>query len=380
MIKVNELLYTIAIYVILYLLTKLFLVNIMIIMIILQFYCIYLLSKISVLLLSDLLLFLFFFFLAWVSTFLQLGGGDEFNLYQLLRSQLWTFVGIFAFILSSSVNLDIFSNRRFTKVFNVFFLFMCLNLFFGVIDFLYGTNYSINILDRELSKGGRIYLLGVETLPAAIIYLLTNKKYKHLLVFFIVGLLTGGRMVIASSILIPLLFFIKNISMRVINKYTIFYTFVLFLFMGLAIAIIFDREFTINEGNRYYQITTVFHQIYNNLKIFFIGIGFGVPAFELSWYDLHSDLLSPNHAALYENARYDIENGYAYLFYRYGIIGFLIYFLIIYKRSRGVSFIIIPLLLLYFIGTSPVGPSFSLTLLLLGLASSHNRINKKEIN
>jgi hypothetical protein len=75
---------------------------------------------------------------------------------------------------------------------------------------------------------------------------------------------------------------------------------------------------------------------------------------------------------------YDIENGFIFFLYRYGFIGFLLYFLTVLREfGKYSNYIGFNLFLIWIVGPN-VGPSGALAMIFFGMAAGFSNKHLKE--
>lgn len=271
---------------------------------------------------------------------------SEFSLHQILRSQIWFFIGIVLLIFANNLNCH---SNKISKLFNFTFYAISINLAFFLIS-------KFNILNLPyinlLEAGDRVYLLGVEIfLPLLIVF----NRFKHHFVTLGIALISGGK----SMMLMWCLGLFKFLSFpiqRLLSKIVIG-TFFLTAMFGLNLP---DFLF-LGDLNRIYQVESMGRAV-ETFWDFLFGIGIGNPYTTYSYYDLNirADIINSSNLKLYINARYDVENGFAFLLGRFGILGTLFILILLYVNSNRISLYFFSGLFVYFMTSSPVGPAFAI--------------------
>lgn len=285
----------------------------------------------------------------------------EFSMWQVLRSQMWTFI---------SIPL-IYSTIKFTKKKSpkdIYFIVSCISIILvymalsGLIDYLYGTNFSpayIRVIDEYTGKL-RLYLIGIELISPFLPIFLIYKKYLGIIAGLIILLISGGKSAFVSG-LIPLIYGWFYMKKNLKNNIVIGITSILFLVV--TFNVISDRiaEFSeYGDSRRSDQISDSFKILNKNPINYLWGIGLGTP-YSNAYLDsfVSGDVLEDK-SALLENSRFDIENGYIYLLVRTGILGIILYVLSIGLSMKKYSVLFWILSLVSWFGGSPSGPSLTI--------------------
>jgi hypothetical protein len=114
---------------------------------------------------------------------------------------------------------------------------------------------------------------------------------------------------------------------------------VFFIILILFFIKIFDRfTLLINNGDlrRLSQIKDAFNKFTSSLLNFLFGSGIGTP-YSKGYFALSNNYIinGKDSSALFENSRFDVENGYLFLLLRFGILGTIFLYLILKKYFKG---------------------------------------------
>ena len=283
-------------------------------------------------------------------------NGFDISIYQIFRSQGWILVTIILFY-----KLDTFfkfSSLEFYE--NVLYLFnIIIRLFFIVYIFDYFFKFPILpsvIRINEYSINERIYIYFNEVIPVFSLVYFIKKNYLTFLILFIFTFITVGKANIILFIFTTLFSIIYLQKSRINIFLTTLITFLFF-------AKIFDRlTLFINNGDlrRLGQIKDAFNKFTSSTINFLFGSGIGTP-YSKGYFALSNNYIinGKDSSSLFENSRFDVENGYLFLLLRFGIIGTIFFYFILKKYFHGIYFnFIIFYLLIFFASIGLSGISF----------------------
>jgi len=284
----------------------------------------------------------------------------DISLYQIIRSQFWLLLTpIMLFIgnkLSKNRDYFYYENRL-----NLFYFYFLLLFFLLLFDICFNLNFLPAIIKASNSnyfEMSRYYLLGYQFLLPLLPILLITRNMKFLILFFLLIFFWGGRsFIFISGIILVISFFKARLNFNLLFL-SIFFLFIFFFLLSDKLLTFFNFS-----DVRFLFVKDVFYNM--PLGQFFIGKGFGT---QLTDGYL---LLNPSleHDDLIINMKYDIENGFVYLFSRLGIFS-LLYFWLIRPHFGKYTIFYLCILSILFFTSSPVGPSWCLTFFALGYLSN----------
>ena len=290
-----------------------------------------------------------------------------FNWYQIFRSQLWTILTPIFLIGTLNVSSRFDSKRinNFINTFALLSIFICLA---ELIDLSFGSEITpVYIRSTQLDSSDRIYPIGYEMIYALLPVFYVYKKWLSLIASLLIITITGGKTGFALSLVAFFFIFfqfesnsVKRIFMIIIGS-----LFAYFWFQSLEVRI---TNFS-NEGDirRYDQILDGLTLLLERPFSLISGIGLGTQ-FSGGYEDFSTNIFADN-MQLIDNSKYDIENGYMYIFMRFGFIGSLIYLSLIIKRLGALNFYFLTYLAITWLGSSPVGPSTALSFAFFAFSS-----------
>lgn len=293
----------------------------------------------------------------------------SFSFYQLARSQVWALIGpVVAFGILKRHNIS--SQYKCTALKTIeWYVYLLSVLFFS--DCIFGLNISpayFSVVD-ELSGIRRNYLFGYELVIPFLPVFIKQKKYLCGVLMIMILLATGGKLAL-FLLLFSFGYIILNSSK--INTIKSLLCILVALLLGTYSYYILDRLtilFMNGDGARWSQFLDVTSIISKDPINFFFGIGFGTP-FSDGYFNsnLNADFLT-SHPDLVENSKFDVENGYLFLLLRFGLIGAVVYFLLLSIYFKKDLLYFGGALLISFFSISFVGPSGSLFFIFFALAS-----------
>jgi hypothetical protein len=275
-----------------------------------------------------------------------------------------------------SNNTDRKSLNYFLDIAKYFFYFL---FFTCLVELIFDVSIApayIRFFDPELGFK-RLYLLGSEIILPFMLLFYTEKKWTlfSLGIFFIV--LTGGKSALLSIFSFIIYILINGQYRR--NKFFKYFLFLSILLMSLYCLLIWHRIFIfLNTGDsfRSAQISHYFNFISQSPLDFFTGAGLGTEYMDimdalngkefLPYPDLHYNW---QQVEIGNNLNYDIENGFIFFLYRFGFIGFLLYFFTVLREfGKYSNYIALTLFLIWIVGPN-VGPSGALAMASFGIAA-----------
>lgn len=293
----------------------------------------------------------------------------EFSLYQVLRSQGWFILSLF--LISFSDRAIFFMNQRFyAKLVDVLQnLYILIGIFLLYYYFSGTIFFPYEIFDSESQ---RIYVIGIGAVLPLIIIFLNNRNYLSFFCGLFFLLVTGGK----TGLLFLGLFFIYLFGNMRLNLFKTI------LLGSVSFSIFLVYFFSVNSRNleflengdlrRLQQITESFEKFNNNYVTRLVGIGIGTKygnGYGVYKYDPKAEVDPEN---LFINSQYDIENGYLFLLCRFGVLGTILIFLLLFSMKGKFSFLFLFFCLIYFLSGSPVGPSFSIIVLAFSFLNNFN--------
>ena len=346
------------------------------------FFCIYLFIKswpeIKIVTSNNAVLFGVFFLICFMGTTYSIITANNFSLFQFARSQIWSLIlpimGLAYF--RKGLNFSSFQFEYLFKVIETYFLLITLVCIFELLTGEMITPVYIRAINEDNSFP-RLYMIGMELVSPLFPIFLIRKKYLSALCSFFILILTGGKSALLTWILAV---FYWAFSRKVGN-------FKRFLVVGFLFAVTF---FYVNYiGSRIYDFydsgdSRRMDQIYDGVSFIekspitiLIGGGLGTPYSEAYYKnDMDHDALYEQKILL-ENSRYDIENGYVYMLVRFGLIGTILYLLILFRSFGRYKPYVILSYLLFCLGSSPTGASTAVEFAFFGISAAYiSRIPK----
>jgi hypothetical protein len=291
----------------------------------------------------------------------------EFSLYQVLRSQGWFILSLF--LISFSDRAIFFMNHRhYAQLVDVLN-----NLYILVGIFLLYFYFSGNIFfpyEIFAIESRRIYVIGTGAVLPLIIVFLNNRNFLSVFCGMFFLLVTGGK---TGLLFLSAFFFYLFGNMRFNLIKTIFIGSVslsIFLFYFFSVS---SRSLEFLENGdlkRLQQIEESFEKFNHNYVTRLVGIGIGTKygnGYDTYKYDPKAEVDPEN---LFINSQYDIENGFLFLLCRFGLLGTLLIFKLLFGMKGKFSFLFLFYCVIYFSSGSPVGPSFSIIVLAFSLLNN----------
>jgi len=302
-----------------------------------------------------------YLFVFFASFFLSLHD-SSFSYYHFLKSHIFSFFIPIVFFLMFGFNL---SNKFIDSLFLTLSYFIALILFLYFIDVIFTSKFSIYFIERFVSDRsilGRVYLEGQIFGFAAISFLVLYRRFFFAIFLYSIYLLTFGKIALFTGLL-PFLLLFRDSYFQKYYYYSLY-------FISFLIPLIFwfdSSFFGVLSDNRSYQVSTALSSL--NLSSLLLGNGFGNIILNPSWYEYSIDPLyfECNYDRLWLTAPYEIENGYAYLLSRSGVLGYLLFIISLFNIHFKGNFVIYLLVLSSFFGTSFVGPASLFTFCLFPL-------------
>ena len=317
-----------------------------------------------------------FFLNTLLATFLTEYHYHEFSPYQLLRSQFWflltpclLFVGHHLYKNSSEIKMERFID-------GVGLLLSISNILI-ILDIVFQLNFVpayIKLVD-QVSGLPRYYFLGLELALAFLpIFLLSDKRF-YLCMALLAVFFTGGRTIFA--VVAAVYFFYMFFDFRKLNVFAL----VALLFLSAGTYITTHKKINLNSittDTRVSSGSIILKSSQTRPLEFFIGKGFGSPIYQKSIArdEHYSFLYQLSHPS--ENYNFDIENAFIFLYIHLGIIGTLLYILLIDFRYGRYTKFLWSILVILWCSMSPVGPSSCLLFFFLGTSAAiYNKIFNK---
>lgn len=307
------------------------------------------------------------------STFFNIVSMDYF---QLFRNQLLSLLAPFCGLVTY-IKLKKYDETSFLRVIDFLVKFLLVISILIFVEIFTGWPVGLAYI-RSQSDGihflSRYYLLGFELTFFLVPILIILRRYYSFTLLIIVGLLTQGKIVLIVMLIGIVIGCLYMHSLSARDR--MFFAFIVMLILAVFLSRVYIKyddylTFLLKEvlnPVRTHMAQDALDKISTSLFRSFFGIGLGVP-----YTDGYAFFVSPPrtlpHGLIY-NSKHDIECGYLFLLLRYGLIGFILYFTMLFKFFGKAFYRILPILLVSFITMSPVGPSWVIIYCGLGLLSA----------
>lgn len=294
------------------------------------------------------------------------------DIWQVLRLQIWTLmIPMLAYTayrsaIQSSDNF-LQSVKYFVKLYLIgVSLLLLLEYFLGVP---LSPAYIRPSYQDLLVEDGRIYVFGLQLVAPFLPILMFEKNWLAVAACLLILLLTGGKLAIIP--IFTLFLFIAGLKKsRVPNKRIV----MVFPIIGIVAVMFFIGErylklMDVGDRRRYVQTFDVIQKLSRDRVTLLFGSGLGTKYSEGYFVSFNpgNDDITP----LLINSQYDVETGYGHLALRLGLIGMLLFFLLIGFQMGTYKSYFMTYWTLSFFGFAPAGPLAAFEFAVFGFCAAY---------
>lgn len=292
----------------------------------------------------------------------------EFSVWQLARSHAWPFVGLL--FLRAGVRwgqeLDEIARQRLISALG---LFSILSATACAIELVSGLEVSPAYIRTEVDADGqfRLYVAGLEIAMTFIPVFLLARRYLAAAACYFMMAATAGKTMLAigaCALLYALVFDKKSARTFFIMIVGV----IVVLAYGVSISSRIQGALDETDASRLFQIMDGINVFLTDWVTMLFGIGFGTE-YGYGYLVQAGSASASELAALLENSRFDIENGYIYWLARGGIVGMLLLLSILSGIKGRYRWYFVAALGILWAGGSNTGASGALTFGLFGVAA-----------
>lgn len=291
---------------------------------------------------------------------------DNFSIFQLLRGQIYLLLSLIIIFFLKDIKFDLTLKNDFFRIFLVFCEFYVYQIFLiFLIDFVFSTNFS-PLIGPSIDSNYRIIYPFFKAIILLMPIFLYFKKYFLIIIISFLTIITytkGFYFTYLYSLILTIYLNSNKKYKFYISSKSIFLCFCFFIF-SIIYAYIYKYDFFIDrtynlfnffESSRFLQMQDAFYFYKSNLFNMFFGYGFAIPYRDLLSID--TSLIITNYG-LYKalvNLSYDLEIFYMNFLLRFGIYGFLIFLILIFKNYKNEKKFIFSYLILSGLGSGFLG-------------------------
>lgn len=259
-----------------------------------------------------------------IVTAIEAINGTEVSLWQVARTSIWAFVYIFMLIAGKRLFFGI-DDQRLLGMYSAARTLTIMVCGLVLLDLALGLNMApaaIRVEGTDISQQ-RIYIVASSALAPLFFLYLWKKDYVPLVAVTVMIFATQGKIMMAAipAALILLAFKRPKTGLLII---ALLIPVAVYLFPTSRIVDFIDG----GDIQRLRQINEALAAYTTNIWRIVVGAGHGTPYSE--GYAQFGQI-NPDQANLYENTRFDVENGFVYLLLRFGVIGFAVFFALTVK-------------------------------------------------